>query len=133
MSVSKVDYKTIALGTTAALAVSYVLYSYLLTKPVERDEQGNVDMSKEVESFFIDKAAAEQKTLYKKEAMQRSQDVSDVHYKLSYALIRGGANYHGQVEITFKLTKEAANSDRIFVDYRGDQVRKLEINGKIVK
>jgi hypothetical protein len=43
--------------------------------------------------------------------------------------LRGGENFHGQVEITFNLN---AVSDDIFADYRGEQVRKIIVNGQEV-
>ena len=69
MSLSKVNVKYAVAGGAAALAVSYAVYSYLLTKPPARTSDGKLDMKKEVAVYFTDKAAEEQKTLYKKEAI----------------------------------------------------------------
>ena len=70
MSLSKVNMKYAVAGGAAALAVSYAVYSYLLTKPPARTPDGKLDMKKEVAVFFTDKAAEDnQKTLYKKEAV----------------------------------------------------------------
>ena len=69
MSLSKVNVKYAVAGGAAALAVSYAVYSYLLTKPPARASDGKLDMKKEVAVYFTDKAAEEQKTLYKKEAI----------------------------------------------------------------
>ena len=65
----------------------------------------------------------------KEEIYQRSKDISNVSYKLAYALLRGGQSFHGRVEMSFTLTAEAAESDRIFCDYRGKEVRELVVNG----
>ena len=48
------------------------------------------------------------------------------------ALLRGGKTYQGHVEIKFTLTATSAKSDQIFVDYRGEQVLALWINGEQV-
>jgi len=47
-----------------------------------------------------------------------------------YALLRGGKTYQGQVEIAFTLTAASAKSEKIFVDYRGEKVLELFINGQ---
>jgi len=44
-------------------------------------------------------------------------------------LLRGGKNFHGQVEVKFSLSAESAKSDNIFIDYKGHKVLKLVING----
>jgi len=58
--------------------------------------------------------------------------VSAVSYKLAYALLRGGETFHGQVDIKFTLTDESAQSDKIFVDYKGERVLWLIVNGQKV-
>ena len=79
MSLSKeIQYAVVA---ASALAVGYSIYSYMSPK--------------ECPYGFIDVAKAEKRPLYKKEAYQRSQDVTDVQYQLAYALIKGGKTYHG--------------------------------------
>jgi len=40
--------------------------------------------------YFVDAAFEESKTLYKKEAFKRSEEISNVSYRLAYALNRGG-------------------------------------------
>lgn len=77
-------------------------------------------------NFFTDDQASEIVPLYEKEAMQRSKDITNVSYKLAYALLRGGQNFHGQVEITFDLSEP---NDNIFADYKGEQVHKIIVNG----
>ena len=69
MSLSKVNMKYAVAGGAAAMAISYALYSYLVTRPPSRTPDGKLDMKKEVAVYFTDKAAEEQKTLYKKEAI----------------------------------------------------------------
>ena len=68
---------------------------------------------------FEDAAADEIKTLYKQEAFERSRLVSDVEYKLAYALIPGGTTFEGNVVINFNLNEDGAKSDSVFLDYKG--------------
>jgi aminopeptidase N len=63
--------------------------------------------------------------------MQRSKDISEVRYQIAYAMLRGGKNYHGQVKIQFTLNK-GADLDSVFVDYRGEKVLRLSVNGSQV-
>ena len=70
-------------------------------------------------TVFTDASADGVKTLYKTEAIKRSQEVSDVSYRLAYALLRGGETFHGYVEVNFTLTEASSKSDDIFLDYRG--------------
>ena len=83
-------------------------------------------------TVFTDAAAEGIKTLYKTEAIKRSQEVSDVSYRLAYALLRGGETFHGYIEVQFSLTDASAKSDDIFLDYRGKELLSLVINGKQV-
>ena len=92
----------------------------------------NETAPKAIPGRFTDPKASEKQPLYKTEAMQRSQDVNDVRYRLMLALLRGGKTYQGHVEIKFTLTATSAKSDQIFVDYRGEQVLALWINGEQV-
>ena len=64
--------------------------------------------------------------------MSRSNFVSEVGYRLAYALPKGGKTFEGNVTVWFNLSAEGATSDNIFVDYRGEKVHTLTINGKDV-
>ena len=75
---------------------------------------------------FVDASAEGVKTLYRTEAFERSAQVSNAKYRIAYALLRGGERFHGQSKITFDL-KEV--SDKIFVDYRGEKLLSLKVNG----
>ena len=75
---------------------------------------------------FVDASAEGVKTLYRKEAFERSTVVKNVKYRIAYALLRGGERFHGQSKITFDLTEV---SDKIFVDYRGEKILSLSVNG----
>lgn len=86
----------------------------------------------EQQAFFVDAAHDEIKTLYKTEAFKRSEEVSDVSYRLAYALLKGGETFEGQVEVKFTLSEQSAKSEDIFVDYRGEKVHKLVVNGNQV-
>ena len=59
-------------------------------------------------------------------------------YKLAYALYRGGNSYEGKVQIGFDLTqsfqdlltKNPENAPKqIFIDYKGEKIHKLVVNG----
>lgn len=63
----------------------------------------------------------------------RSQFIKDVSYKITYALIKGGVNFHGQVEVTFTLENEpTVDDDFFFLDYKGEQVHSIAINNDYV-
>ena len=79
---------------------------------------------------MTDSETADIVPLWEKEAMQRSKDISNVSYKLAYALLRGGETFHGQVEINFTLNQP---SDTIFADYKGEKVHKIIVNGQTVE
>jgi len=83
----------------------------------------------EAQKIFVDAAKDESRSIYKKDAFVRSSQVSDVSYKLAYALNRGGNTFEGNVTISFYLTAEGAQSDEIYVDYRGEKVHSLGVNG----
>jgi hypothetical protein len=55
--------------------------------------------------------------------------VSDVRYQIAYSLPRGGETFEGNVNVWFNLTAEGAQSGDIYVDYRGEKVHSLQING----
>ena len=117
--------------------VGYGIWAYVRAPaPGEEEPKETEDKSitalEESFKFFSDPTTKEVKTLYKTEADKRSEQVSDVSYRLAYALNRGGETFHGKVEVSFSLTKQSAEADDIFVDYRGDKVHSLEINGNSV-
>ena len=87
---------------------------------------------KEPSGVFRDATAAEHKYLFKAESIQRAKDVSNVSYKLTLALLKGGKTFHGHVSINFDLSAESSKSDNIFVDYKGKKLQKLVINGRRV-
>ena len=89
-------------------------------------------MQSESSTVFTDTAADGIKTLYKTEANKRSEAVSDVSYRLAYALLRGGEHFHGYIEVKFSLSDASATSDDIFLDYRGKELQSLVINGQAV-
>ena len=72
-------------------------------------------------------------TLYKKEALLRSEKIDNVSYRLVYAMLPGGKTFRGQVEISFNL-KETLNDGSMtewaFLDYKGAAVHWVTNNGK---
>lgn len=55
-------------------------------------------------------------TLYKKEAFVRSEKIKDVRYRIVYAMLPGGKNFMGQVEVDFRPTEELSD-EWAFLDY----------------
>ena len=79
---------------------------------------------------FVDAQAEGTKFLYKTDAFERSEKVSNVRYRMAYALLRGGEHFHGQSKIFFDLNEAGKASDKIFLDYKGDKLLSLKINGQ---
>jgi len=48
---------------------------------------------------------------------------------MANALLKGGEHFHGQSVIKFDLNETSASSEKIFVDYRGDKILSLVVNG----
>lgn len=133
MSISKEQSYVVA---GAAIAViGYGIWAYVSAAEADQpqDKIGkHVSVIEEAHKFFEDTDKEAKQTLYKTEAFKRSDMVSDVSYKLAYALNRGGETFQGHVEMKFTLSHDSCKSDDIFVDYRGDKVHILNINGKIL-
>ena len=81
-------------------------------------------------SFFKDEGKDELRTLYCKDALYRSSYIHDVKYRIAYALLPGGKTFHGSVQISFEL--DEIPSENTFLDYTGQKVFLLEINGNKV-
>jgi len=63
--------------------------------------------------------------------MKRSQLVSDISYELAIALLRGGDNFHGSVQIQFSINDSyKEDEDEIFIDYKGERILDIFVNGK---
>jgi hypothetical protein len=111
------DAKKIGATTAAvtALAVAgYGIWAYMKqqntaaddTKPETLTAGDKMSPEEAIKHFFVDTAPADDlKTLYRTEAMKRSEQVKDVSYRLAYALNRGGGTFQGQVEVTFSLAE----------------------------
>ena len=105
------------MGVAAALAVGYGVYTFMQTaEPAGDTSPGAAPVVQKQHFTFTDPDCPDIVPLWEKEAMQRSKDISNVSYKLAYALLRGGETFHGQVEINFTLNQP---SDTIFADYKG--------------
>mmetsp|Transcript_33619 Transcript_33619/g.51818 ORF Transcript_33619/g.51818 Transcript_33619/m.51818 type:complete len:80 (+) Transcript_33619:112-351(+) len=68
-------------------------------QPEAQTEQPTVEevINAAVDNFFNDPSAEEMRHVMKEEIFQRSTDISNVGYKLAFALLKGGKNFHGQV------------------------------------
>ena len=65
----------------------------------------------------------------------RSNNVSNVRYHLSCALVKGGDTFLGNVLILFDLknkTPDDPNNGMLFIDYKGRSVKTFRINGVYV-
>ena len=65
--------------------------------------------------------------LTKKEAADRAALVSDVSYKLTFALVANKDSFHGHQHAKFTLAN--APSEDLFFDFKGRSISNLEING----
>ena len=99
----------------------------------QRSKAAIRESDRESSGVFTDATAAGHKYLFKAESIQRAKDVSNVSYKLTLALVKGGKTFRGHAFINFVLSAESAKSENIFVDYKGQKVRKLTINGHRVR
>jgi aminopeptidase N len=63
------------------------------------------------------------------QADKRAAVVSEIFYKLTFALVALSDSYHGHQHVEFNLS---AVNDDVFLDYRGLGIHDLEINGKMV-
>ena len=79
------------------------------------------------QNSFIDAKFGENHFLTKTEAAKRFAMVSNVAYKLALALRTGGKTYHGMVTAHFDLASNA--DDTLCLDFKGQAVHELEING----
>ena len=79
--------------------------------------------------------------LRKTDAIDRATAISNVGYKLSISLKKGGGTYHGKVEITYNQTKiledfkhddVKVEGGHLFIDYKGKRVKTLKVNGTFV-
>lgn len=130
MSLSKENTKYAIIAGTATVVslLGYGFYTYMSGAGPNKQAESQDDLA--TLSFFKDANADKMSYLYKKEAMQRSADISDVEYKVAYALLRGGETFHGQVDIKFSLSATSCKSENIFCDYRGEKVLWLTVNGQ---
>ena len=71
------------------------------------------------------------KHLTHEEAIYRKSVLSNITYDVKLALIKG-KTYFGTTKINFVY--KASNSTKqqpLFIDYHGDKIQKLKINGKM--
>ena len=74
-------------------------------------------------------------TLYKKEADLRSTIISNVKYRIIYAMLPGGKTFRGRVTVNFdvsdRINEGIVREDKSwsFLDYKGHAVHKLVMNG----
>lgn len=64
----------------------------------------------------------------------RAKNISNVNYRLVYALIPGGKTFHGRIDASFELLNLPSEEDEVnwtFLDYRG-KVKRVSINDKVL-
>jgi len=96
MSLSKEQTQLIAAGAAIAV-IGYGIWSWVQNKGESEGQENDKKLTviEEAHKLFVDAQAEGVKTLYKKEAFKRSSEVTDVSYKLAYALNRGGDTFEG--------------------------------------
>lgn len=110
------------MATAAALAAAgYLLYSNMST---DKQDAGILKGK-----GFKDEGKDQLRTLYKTEAAKRAELISDVSYRIAYALLRGGKTFLGQVKVQFTMS----TVDDTFLDYAGETVHWIKVNGKSVE
>ena len=103
----------IGLITGASLVAAYSLFKLF---------------SKKSDIIHSDKNHDVLSNLSKKDAFNRSQQVSDVDYSLVISFLPGGEFYEGYVLIKFNLRSKGD----LFIDYAGDFIHSYTINGNVV-
>ena len=63
------------------------------------------------------------------EAKLRARQVASVDYRLYFRFIGGSREYQGKAEVMFNLK---AVPDHLFLDFSGDRLKRLRINGHLV-
>ena len=78
----------------------------------------------------IPKPAPARDLLTRTEAEARAGRVSDVDYELQLDLPGQGVHYSGATTITFSV---ASLDDPLFIDFKGEQITALRVNGRAVE
>ena len=80
--------------------------------------------------FGLSQLALSAPNLTREEALARSQQVSSVAYRLYFEFAEGARSYDGRAQLSFDLRSVPSS---LFLDFQGDQLKKLSINGQIVE
>jgi hypothetical protein len=83
----------------------------------------------EVIDCLIDANHGKNFFMTKVESEERKQLIKDVNYRVAMALVKGGDSFLGNVIITFTITQI---SPKLFIDYKGRNIRSFKINGEKV-
>ena len=76
---------------------------------------------------MVSRAQVARDVLTRAEAEARAARVSDVAYQLALTLQADELDYRGETTITFSVS---SLDDPLFVDYKGQRITRLEINGR---
>ena len=82
-----VERATLAASLTIGATLSQVLFNYFKQKEPLAPQERSVGA--------VDPASDETRPLFRYEAFQRSKVISNLSYKLSLALLKGGDSFHG--------------------------------------
>lgn len=66
----------------------------------------------------------------KTEAFNRSENVSNVSYQLAISVKKGGGVFNGVVVVAYQ---QKSIHEGLFIDYNGQRVKSLRVNGAFVK
>ena len=118
MSLSREQYGYAAAAIVATAMAGYAVYSYMSPSSSSSPPQSEPQPKLPTPVAFKDEGKEELRTLYKTDANKRGKMITDVSYRIALALIRGGKNFHGQVQVKFTLTK----LEDTFLDYTGESL-----------
>jgi len=149
------DKMLIAAGATVFALVSAGYYYYKSAPATTEETASKQETTTVVEDvveennanalWFRDPFFSENHSLAKTTAFARSSVVSDVDYRLTLAMVKGGETFQGLVRINFNLKEKSAydfieGEDKkdnqgvapLFIDYKGKLVKSLKVNGKTI-
>ena len=95
---------------------------------VQKIEEKNTVAEKVAEVlFWVDKLHENERYLKKIEAEARVKIISDISYKLSFALVANSDSFFGFQSANFTLSQI---TEDVFFDFKGRKILKLVMNGK---
>jgi len=122
------ENQKLVIGTGVAVS-ALAAGAYFMTRKGPKPKKDNVPLlfQWKYDQDFV----KENISLYKTEAMRRSELINDVKYKLflSYGLSEG---FRGMLTSDFNLKTEDFKENEIFLDFQGQAIAALKVNGEKV-